>query len=95
MTVVGEGGSSSSKSTTFINNMEWSATGRKGVSLAEVAGITDTGFSFDRAVSRLIEMQSEEYAQRAMATQQSRSSSTGSSSTSTSSRSASSKILMK
>jgi len=62
MQVVGEGGSSSSYATTYIGKgVEWSATGRKGVSLAELSGLHDTGFSFERAISRLTEMQSQEY----------------------------------
>lgn len=73
MRVVGEGGSSSGKSTTYIGpDVEWSATGRKGVSLAELSGLQDTAFSFARCVSRLIEMQSEEYAQRWRALQAAR-----------------------
>jgi hypothetical protein len=36
----------------------------QGVSLAELAGVEDTGFSFERAMSRLVDMQSQEYFQR-------------------------------
>ena len=59
--VVGEGGSSSSMSTTMIrtaNNgaMEWSATGRIGVSLAQLSSVKEVSFSFMRAQSRLSEM---------------------------------------
>jgi protein AFG1 len=65
LSVRGEGGSSSGFATTFIGQgVEWSATGRKGVSLAELSGLQDTGFSFQRAVSRLIEMSSREYLDR-------------------------------
>jgi len=58
--VSGEGGSSSSSSTTMIRtkegNMEWSATGRLGVSLAQLSSVKDVVFSFKRAESRLAEM---------------------------------------
>jgi protein AFG1 len=61
--VSGEGGSSSSSSTTMIKtkegNMEWSATGRIGVSLAQLSSVKDVVFSFKRAESRLVEMSSE------------------------------------
>jgi protein AFG1 len=57
----GEGGSSSSFSTTMIRtkdggDMEWSATGRVGVSLAQLSAVNDVSFSFKRAASRLAEM---------------------------------------
>lgn len=58
--VNGEGGSSSSNSTTMIRtaegNVEWSATGRVGVSLAQLSAVQDVAFSFRRAASRLVEM---------------------------------------
>ncbi|KAL7439125.1 hypothetical protein ACHAXM_006812 [Skeletonema potamos] len=59
--VIGEGGSSSSSSTTMIrtNNdktVEWSATGRIGVSLAQRSAVKEVSFSFQRAESRLAEM---------------------------------------
>ena len=59
--VRGEGGSSSSHATTMIqgadgNQVEWSATGRIGVSLAQLSAVKDVAFSFARAESRLAEM---------------------------------------
>jgi len=60
--VLGEGGSSSSSSTTYIRNdsgdgsVEWSATGRIGVSLAQLSSVREVSFSFQRAESRLAEM---------------------------------------
>ncbi|KAJ3325537.1 Envelope glycoprotein [Blyttiomyces sp. JEL0837] len=61
--VLAEGGSSSSKATTFIGNVEWSATGLQEASLARIGriGIKETGFSVARAASRLIEMGSVEW----------------------------------
>lgn len=65
MSVRGHGGSSGRYSTTYVGpGVEWSATGRKGVSLAELSGLHDAGFSFERAISRLIEMMSREYMDR-------------------------------
>ncbi|KAK2625357.1 hypothetical protein QTJ16_005726 [Diplocarpon rosae] len=62
MTVRGEGGSSSSMMSTFIGEMEWSATGLREASLATGgAGETDVGFAVGRAVSRLYEMGSRHY----------------------------------
>ncbi|KAG4438741.1 hypothetical protein IFR05_005769 [Cadophora sp. M221] len=62
MTVKGEGGSSSSMMSTFIGEMEWSATGLAEASLATGgAGETDVGFAVGRAVSRLYEMGSRLY----------------------------------
>ena len=62
MTVKGEGGSSSSMMSTFIGEMEWSATGLEKASLASGgAGETDVGFAVGRAVSRLYEMGSTSY----------------------------------
>jgi len=65
MWVSGKGGSSSSMSTTMIKtkdgNMEWSATGRIGVSLAQLSAVRDTTFSFRRAQSRLFEMSNVEW----------------------------------
>lgn len=59
--VSGSGGSSSSNATTMIRtedgeDMEWSATGRIGVSLAQLSAVNDVSFSFKRAASRLMEM---------------------------------------
>jgi protein AFG1 len=60
MFVKGEGGSSSSAATTMIRTkdgeVEWSATGRIGVSLAQLSAVRDVSFSFQRAESRLVEM---------------------------------------
>jgi protein AFG1 len=60
MFVIGEGGSSSSAATTMIRTkdgeVEWSATGRIGVSLAQLSAVRDVSFSFQRAESRLVEM---------------------------------------
>ena len=62
MSVRGEGGSSSSMASTFIGEMEWSATGLEGMSLASGgAGETDVKFAVGRAVSRLFEMGSNGY----------------------------------
>ena len=59
-----EGGSSSSSSTTMIGEMEWSATGRAGASLAEYSASMDVAFAFARAQSRLKEMQGITYKQK-------------------------------
>jgi protein AFG1 len=61
MFVKGQGGSSSSAATTMIrtksgDEVEWSATGRIGVSLAQLSAVQDVSFSFQRAESRLAEM---------------------------------------
>ena len=40
-----------------VGGMEWSATGRMGVSLAGLSAVRDVSFSFSRAASRLAEMQ--------------------------------------
>lgn len=65
MTVKGEGGSSSSMMSTFIGDMEWSATGLSEASLATGgAGETDVRFAIGRAVSRLFEMGSKKYGTR-------------------------------
>ncbi|CZR58544.1 uncharacterized protein PAC_08436 [Phialocephala subalpina] len=62
MTVKGEGGSSSSMMSTFIGEIEWSATGLAEASLASGGpGETDVGFAVGRAVSRLNEMGSKNY----------------------------------
>jgi protein AFG1 len=62
ITVKGEGGSSSSMMSTFIGEMEWSATGLAKASLASGgAGETDVGFAIGRAISRLYEMGSKSY----------------------------------
>ncbi|KAJ3136989.1 Lactation elevated protein 1 [Physocladia obscura] len=57
-TVVKEGGSSSSGAATYIGIMEWSATGLQDASLDKIGGvgISETGFSVKRAISRLMEM---------------------------------------
>jgi protein AFG1 len=62
----GAGGSSSSFSTTMIRtengeNMEWSATGRVGASLAQLSVVEDVSFSFKRAASRLVEMSGKQW----------------------------------
>jgi peroxisome-assembly ATPase len=60
--VVGQGGSSSSHATTLIPSkdgtevVEWSATGRIGVSLAQLSSVQEVSFSFRRAESRLVEI---------------------------------------
>lgn len=57
-----EGGASSSNSTTFIGEVEWSATGLKDASLATGgAGETDVRFAVARAASRLYEMGRTDY----------------------------------
>ncbi len=62
MSVRREGGSSSSMMSTFIGEMEWSATGLQTASLASGgAGETDVKFAIGRAVSRLFEMGSKAY----------------------------------
>lgn len=62
LTVKGEGGSSSSMMSTFINDVEWSATGLAKASLATGgAGETDVRFAVGRAISRLYEMSSVSY----------------------------------
>ena len=58
--VVNQGGSRG-RLTTMVGEAEWSATGRIGVSLAELSAVKDVGFAFNRALSRLIEMQSPPY----------------------------------
>ena len=68
--VIGHGGSSSSASTTMVRgkdgkeSMEWSATGRIGVSLAQLSAVQEVSFSFKRAASRLAEMASTTYTKR-------------------------------
>lgn len=59
--VVDKGGSSGRSTTMLSDQVEWSATGRIGVSLAELSAVEDVAFAFDRAQSRLIEMQSVDY----------------------------------
>jgi predicted ATPase len=61
--VVAEGGASGN-STTMLGHIEWSATGRTGVSLADLVGQRDVEFAYRRAISRLREMQSQEYLAR-------------------------------
>ena len=61
--IIGEGGSSSSHSTTLIHTkehgkVEWSGTGRIGVSLAQLSAVREVSFSFQRAGSRMAEMSS-------------------------------------
>ena len=61
-----KGGSSSSFATTMIRtkegeHLEWSATGRIGVSLAQLSAANDLAFSFRRAASRLVEMGGKEW----------------------------------
>jgi protein AFG1 len=56
-----KGGNSSSFATTMIRSkegedMEWSATGLNGASLAKLSAANDLAFSFRRAASRLVEM---------------------------------------
>ncbi|TPX31484.1 hypothetical protein SmJEL517_g05218 [Synchytrium microbalum] len=66
------GGASSSAANTFVDNMEWSATGLVGRSLAtslarseeESAPVREVKFAAKRAISRLHEMQSDEYRER-------------------------------
>ena len=57
-THVSGAGGSSGRSTTMIGGLEWSATGRVGVSLAEMSAVADVKFAFARATSRLYEMNS-------------------------------------
>jgi len=38
--------------------MEWSGTGRIGVSLAQLSAVREVSFSFKRAASRMVEMSS-------------------------------------
>ena len=74
--VIGEGGSSSSSSTTTIRtkskssdaaagdtavDVEWSATGLIGVSLAQLSSVKEVVFSFRRAESRLYEMTQQQH----------------------------------
>lgn len=64
-----KGGNSSSFATTMIctkegDQFEWSATGLKGVSLAQLSGANDLAFSFRRALSRLVEMGGKEWGQQ-------------------------------
>jgi protein AFG1 len=61
-----KGGNSSSFATTMIRTkegkyFEWSATGRTGVSLAQLSAANDLAFSFRRAASRLEEMGGKEW----------------------------------
>ena len=61
-----KGGSSGSFATTMIRTkegeyLEWSATGRIGVSLAQLSAANDLAFSFRRAASRLVEMGGKEW----------------------------------
>jgi hypothetical protein len=62
ITVKGEGGSSSSMMSTFIGEVEWSATGLQIASLATGgAGESDVKFAIGRAISRLFEMGAKSY----------------------------------
>lgn len=65
--IIGKGGSSSSSSTTMIRtkggDIEWSATGRIGVSLAQLSAVKEVAFSFKRAESRLAEMSGAQWGQ--------------------------------
>ena len=62
--IIGEGGASGRSTTMLSDNVEWSSTGRVGVSLAELASVEDVAFAFRRALSRLVEMQTPEYRRR-------------------------------
>ena len=48
----------------MIGEMEWSATGRAGASLAEYSASRDVAFAFARAKSRLKEMQGVTYQEK-------------------------------
>ena len=61
--VAAEGGASG-RSSTHVGDVEWSATGRMKVSLAELASVREVGFAFSRARSRLHEMQGKDFARR-------------------------------
>jgi protein AFG1 len=61
MSVRREGGSSSSMMSTFIGEMEWSATGLPASLASGGAGDTDVKFAIGRVVSRLFEMGSKVY----------------------------------
>ena len=61
MSVRREGGSSSSMMSTFIGEMEWSATGLPASLASGGAGETDVKFATGRAVSRLFEMGAKAY----------------------------------
>lgn len=62
MSVKGQGGASSSMMSTYIDDVEWSATGLIKASLATGgAGETDVGFAITRTISRVHEMSSMEY----------------------------------
>jgi predicted ATPase len=58
--IIGKGGSSSSSATTYIGDMEWSATGLLKASMAR-GGNADTRFAVNRTVSRLAEMHSADW----------------------------------
>ena len=63
--LVGEGGASGRFATTMVGNVEWSATGRAGASLAEFSNARQhVAHSFRRAASRLEEMRSRRYWRR-------------------------------
>ena len=63
--VSGEGGSSGNSTTMLGSDFEWSATGRMDASLAALSANNDVGFAVQRARSRLMEMQTCGYWQRA------------------------------
>merc|ERR1719199_650597 len=59
-------GGASAKQTTYIDDTEWSATGRTGVSLYALSAVSELSFAFHRAASRLEEMRSEAYHARSV-----------------------------
>ena len=64
ISVIDEGGTSGRLTTMLDGGVEWSATGRLGVSLAQFSAIEDVRFAFTRAQSRLYEMQGPAYLKR-------------------------------
>ena len=64
VSVRGEGGASSSMSSTYIGEAEWSATGLPASLASGGAGETDVRFAVGRAISRLFEMSSPAYLDR-------------------------------
>lgn len=63
-----EGGSSGRTTTLLSDQLEWSATGRKGASLAELSNVQDVSFAYKRAVSRLKHMRTRDYFDKSQAT---------------------------
>mmetsp|Transcript_46872 Transcript_46872/g.63786 ORF Transcript_46872/g.63786 Transcript_46872/m.63786 type:complete len:135 (-) Transcript_46872:372-776(-) len=61
LSVVNQGGSSGRLTTMIDGHVEWSATGRKGVSLVENSALKEVVFVVQRAYSRLVEMQGVDY----------------------------------